>query len=83
MENNTDDRVVQRELKNLKDSYIAELNKLVLDSLFENNSSVTWFFNGQKKILTTQADLNRTLSEIIDIVYSKTPVFKNELINRV
>lgn len=82
LEENTDDRVVQRELKNLKDSYITELNNLVLDSLFENNTSVTWFFGGERKSLQTRADLNRALSEIVDTVYSKTPVYKNELINR-
>lgn len=83
LENNADDRVVQRELKSLKDSFITELNKLVLDNLFENNSSVTWFFGGERKSLNTRSDLNRTLSVIVDVIYSKTPIYKNELINRV
>lgn len=82
IENTVEDRVVQRELKNLKDSLITELNELVIDSLFENSGNISWIFDGEIQKIKTRSDFNRFLSKIIDKFYPKTPNLNNELINR-
>lgn len=82
LETTGEDRVVQRELKNLKDSLIVELNQFVIDSLFDNQGQITWVFNGEIQEVRKRADFNRLLSNIIDKVYINTPTFNNELMNR-
>ncbi|MCX6151953.1 MAG: hypothetical protein NTX22_15615 [Ignavibacteriales bacterium] len=80
-ENITDDRVVLRELKNLKEVHIDNLNKLVIDSLFFEDG-VEWIYRGEKINIKSYSDLNKKLSEIINDVYYATPIYKNELNNR-
>jgi len=82
LNNTLDDRVVQRELKNLKENLITELNELVFESLFYKNSKIIWVFNGKIIDIDSKTTFNKVLSEIIDDVYSKAPIFHNELINR-
>ncbi len=77
-----DDRVVKREIKNLIEKITIELNELVVDSLFFKDSKVQWIFNGKALNINSKATFNKKLSEIIDIVYNKTPIMHNELINR-
>ena len=81
IENNIEDRVAYRELKNLKENLINELNDLVINNLFAEKN-ISWFFHGTKKEVKSQKNFNKLLSEICNIVYSDTPVFHNELINR-
>lgn len=82
LEKYADDRVVKREIKNLIEMLIIELNELVIDSLFYRDSKVQWIFNGKLLTINSKATFNKILSEIIDIVYNKTPILHNELINR-
>jgi len=82
LENNTEDRVVQRELKNFKDSLISEINQLVIEGLFEDKTNITWFYRGEEQIIKSRSKFNKLLSKIIDEVYTHTPIFRNELINR-
>lgn len=71
-------RLIDQEIK----YYSNQLENLVLNDLFENNNSNEWFFNGQSKQILNKKDLNKQLSEICHEVFSKEPIFKNELINR-
>ncbi len=82
LNNTLDDRVVQRELKNLKENLITELNELVFGSLFYKKSKIIWVFNGKVIDINSKTTFSKVLSEIIDEVYSETPTFHNELINR-
>ena len=41
-----------------------------------------WIFNGKNEIINSSRDLFIKVSEICDIVYNKTPIYDNELINR-
>ena len=41
-----------------------------------------WFYKGKRLNINSQRELNDLLSKICDQVYSKTPILKNELINR-
>lgn len=81
LENNIEDRIAYRELKNLRENLITELNDLVVNNLFKGKK-ISWFFQGEVKKVKTQKDFNKLLSEICNNVYSLTPIFKNELINR-
>lgn len=81
LENNIEDRIAYRELKNLKENLINELNDLVINNLFKEKK-ISWFFHGEVKKVKNQKDFNKLLSEICNNVYSLTPIFRNELINR-
>ncbi len=50
--------------------------------IFLKESQISWFFHGELKNVKNQKDFNKLLSEICNNVYSLTPIFKNELINR-
>jgi hypothetical protein len=82
LENTVEDHVVQREMKNLKESLVNELNELVMESLFKANSEIVWIFNGKIQKLNSRYEFNKLLSKIIDKVYPLVPIFHNELINR-
>lgn len=75
------DKVANREIDKLIEYEKTLLNKSVTDSLFSDN--VRWIFNGKciDKI-HSQKDLIKFLSVISDTIYSATPTFKNELINK-
>lgn len=77
---NHDDLVARKELDNILTGQIRKLNHLVWNEFYSED--VKWIFKGKVKVIETRGDLNRTLSEICEAVYFKTPVFKNELINR-
>jgi hypothetical protein len=53
-----------------------------LNNFYGNSSEVVWFFNGEELNINSKKDLNSMLSEISNEVYSSSPIFKNELINR-
>lgn len=78
----TDDRIAQRELKSIRESEIIKLNELVIESLYKEESKITWIFNGKVQKIESQRDFNKLLSEICDEIYYETPIFLNELINR-
>jgi hypothetical protein len=82
IENIVDDRVAQRELKNILEFQKQKLNQHVLNKLYESSNDIDWIYNGQEIDIINRARFNQILSEICEKVYFKTPVFKNELINR-
>jgi hypothetical protein len=78
----SEDRIAVQELKNLKNHQIEELNRHVLDRLYVNSDDVMWVFAGNEIEIKSHADLNARLSRICEQVYCKTPLFRNELVNR-
>lgn len=79
---NENDNVATRELNNILQHQINLLNHKILNNFYGNNSEVVWFFNGEELNINSKKDLNSKLSEISNKVYSSSPIFKNELINR-
>ena len=75
-----DDLVAGRELNNLLAHNVNLLNTIVFNSFYDG--SVTWYFNGIKREIGNNTDLSKMLSFIIETAYHKTPIFRNELINR-
>ncbi|MFN1835256.1 hypothetical protein AB2B38_008340 [Balneola sp. MJW-20] len=76
------DKVARRELNALKASLISDLNDAFLNSIYDDQGIVKWIFNGKVAEINDQREFNSFLSTIIDEVYPKTPIYKNELINR-
>ncbi len=82
LKNIVEDKVAKRELKNMLEFQKQELNQYVLNNLYKENDKVSWIFSGQEVKLDNRTGLNQLLSKICEQIYCKTPVFKNELINR-
>lgn len=82
IEENPDDKVAVTELKNIVLHQRNLLNHKILNSLFGDNASVLWVFNGELKELKSQKEFNVFLSEICQTVYNRTPYFNNELVNK-
>ncbi len=82
IEENPDDKVAVTELKNIVLHQRNLLNHKILNSFFGDKASVVWVFNGKQKELKSQKEFNAFLSGICQTVYSKTPYFNNELVNK-
>src|SRR5690606_107730 len=61
--------------------HLQNLKNLVVNQLFDNNKNI-WIHNGKAKEIKNKHSLYNWLSEICYEIYPKTPVFKNELLNR-
>lgn len=81
-EKNIDDRVAVKELDSIIDHDIGLLNSYVLDNLYAPDSSILWYFNGNKINIDSSKSFNRVLSEISDQIYDLTPVYRNEMVNK-
>lgn len=75
-----DDKVAVKELQSIQESLRSLLNHQVIDALFTKN--VEWYYLGKKIKIPSKKVLYKKISEVCERVYDKTPVFRNELINR-
>lgn len=82
IEDNSDDKVAVSELKNILTHQRNLLNHKILNSLYGERTSVTWYFDGAEKLLQSDKEFNAFLSEICLVKYNKTPYFNNELVNK-
>lgn len=82
MEIHPDDKVAQRELKEILNHHIKLLNHFVFGSLYSNKNIVKWYAGGVARTIQNRRQFNERLSEICDEVYNGTPIFKNELVNK-
>lgn len=82
IDENKDDKVAKRELENIVDAQIRLLNHYITDSIYTGSKDVKWFFKGEEKTISNKKDFIKLLSQVCSIVYSATPIFKNELVNR-
>ena len=76
------DIVAQREIKSLLSFEKEQLNNCVLDTLFSYKKNITWIYNGLEKEIGNKTFFNKMLSLICDDIYSMTPVFINEMVNK-
>ena len=81
-DNNLDDKVASKELNSILDHYIKLLNHQVLDNIYKDNGNIVWYFKGKIVKINNRQNFNQNLSKISDSIYSSTPVFKNELVNK-
>ena len=82
IEQNSDDKIAQRELLNIVESQIKLLNHYIFDSIYTNSKNVKWFFQGMPETVLSKRSLNELLSTVCNRVYTATPTFKNELVNK-
>ncbi|MFN0189580.1 MAG: hypothetical protein ACKVQV_12840, partial [Bacteroidia bacterium] len=82
IEENKDDKVAKRELENIVESQIRLLNHFISESICTGSKEVKWYFKGLPKTISDKRDFNKLLSLVCSEVYSATPVFKNELVNK-
>lgn len=81
-EENFEDRVAVRELEKIHQHQIKLLNHYVIGNIYSRNSNIVWFYKGEKKVINDARSFNQLLSSICSDVYSKTPEFRNELVNK-
>jgi hypothetical protein len=76
------DRIAKRELDSIIDLQKNLLNHYVMHS-FYNNEVIEWFYRGEEVLkIANNRDFNSKLSDICEIVYPDSPVFKSELANK-
>ncbi len=76
------DTIAIKEFKNLQENETKKLNNLVLDQLFNQQSTIIWSYKGEEIFIGNQTQFNKKLSAICDDIYTATPIFKTELANR-
>jgi hypothetical protein len=82
IEENQDDKAAIRELQHILVHQQNLLNHYILYNLYSSNKDLKWFYKGEEIVIKSKREFNKQLTLICDQVYSKTPRFKNELVNR-
>lgn len=76
------DAVAVKELRERRAYHVDALNNAINEELFNNDSKVKWYFNGDLLKISGQRAFNKELSNICNTLFDKVPIFKNELMNR-
>lgn len=79
---NEDDKVAVRELNNIVLHQQNLLTHKILNNFNGSKSEVVWIFKGEVVQIESKKEFNSRLSKICVDVYSKTPIFNNELVNK-
>lgn len=83
IEQNEEDRVAVKELRNIQQHHEALLDHYVHEALFSGGKhGVKWVALGGDAELLNERQFNRKLSEVVHQVYPESPIYRNELINR-
>jgi ribosomal protein S15P/S13E len=82
IDENKEDKVARRELENIAESQKRLLNYYISDSMYSGSEDVKWYFRGEEKHIDSKKEFNKMLSQVCRVVYSATPVFRNELVNK-
>lgn len=77
-----DDEVAKNIILKEKEYYTKQLEQLIINDLFVENNKNHWVFNGKLIKINNKKELNIELSIVCEEIYSKVPIYKNELINR-
>lgn len=81
LEKHQEDRNALRLLNDERLFHLQQLENLVINQLF-NNDRNTWINDGEVEEILSKHRLYEWLTEICYKIYEKSPVFKNELINK-
>ena len=82
IEENNDDKAAVKELNNILFHQQNLLNHYILNNLYSKKSDLIWIYKGVEIKINSKKNFNKLLSQICIQVYSQTPVFKNELVNK-
>ena len=80
LKDNFDDKVAVSELEKLKNSEANKVRRIILSDIYKETSN--WYVKSKKVRIDSLKQLNSTLSDISDDIYSHTPILHNELINK-
>lgn len=75
------DPVSQRELKDRLQT-VKGIELDLLNLYLEQPKSFDWYWKGTQTLLNSKRNLQTLLSRVLETVFSKAPLIKNELINR-
>jgi hypothetical protein len=82
IEENNDDKTALKELNNILLHQQNLLSHYILNNLYSKRKDLKWIYKGEEVQVAGKKDFNKKLSIICSEVYSRTPKFKNELVNR-
>ncbi len=82
IDENNDDKIAVNELNNILLHQRNLLNHYILNNLYTKKSDLKWIFKGKELKISSKKEFNIQLSGICSEIYSKTPKFKNELVNK-
>ena len=77
---NKNDKIAIKELNGAKEHYVKLLNHYVIDSLYGGN--VVWYSQGKKLGVESRHTFNQELSKLCKEIYSASPTYRNELVNK-
>lgn len=77
-----DDKIVQRELADMFNHHVDKLNSVFINELY-NSNYISWYYNGKIIKIDSQKALNKFLSNICEDIYNGTPIFRNEMVNKI
>lgn len=77
-----DDRVARAEITKQLNYEETMLNTVLNDLISSSSNNIEWIFQGKPISISSKDELNKYLSHISDVVYSKTSVIRNELFNK-
>lgn len=76
------DTAALREAKSLLGYEKEQLNSCVLNSLFAFSKDVVWIYKGSVINIDSKTCFNKMLSAVCEDIYSQTPIFINEMVNK-
>jgi hypothetical protein len=82
IDENEHDKIAVKELNNILLHQQNLLNHYILNNLYSQKSVLKWIFNGEEVKIYSKKEFNKFLSQICEEIYPKTPIFKNELVNK-
>lgn len=83
IDQNSEDRVAVRELRNIQQHHATLLDHFIHAALYSGDpKQVRWFYGGEEKPIKNIRSFNRLLSAVVQQAYPEAPTFRNELINR-
>lgn len=77
-----EDKVALRVLNEEKSYFQHQIEAILRNDLFSEKGNTFWCCNGETLNIDSEDVFNKTLSNICDLVYSKTPIFLNEMVNK-
>ena len=78
-----DDSVAVRVMDGIKQQHVKLLNHYVSGSIYSRNNNTIWYFHGRRiNNIRDRKTFNQNLSIICEQVYSDTPIYKNEMLNK-
>ena len=81
-EKHPDDNIVQRELADMFNHHVDRLNSVFINE-FYNSKYISWYYKGEIVEIDSQKSMNKYLSFICEDIYNQTPVFRNEMVNKI